>query len=74
MLMLSRSNVLKGARIVLSGLIPLGQDPMRYVNSLNRISKAFVDVLILIMYPRSDIVTQATGFGATIQTKYVILL
>jgi hypothetical protein len=41
LLTLRRAKVLKGTSIVLSGLIPLGQDPMKYVILLKGFSNDY---------------------------------
>jgi len=74
----SRAKVLEGTTIVLSGIIPLGADFMRYLNS--NLSQYEHDVLlgdeiywleVTTNMPRyrSEIALQAQSFGADLQTK-----
>jgi hypothetical protein len=77
--MASRAKVLQGTTVVLSGLIPLNADFMRYLNNIPTTQFTHNIYLKAVMskyeskrnlpFYRSEIALQALSFGADVQTK-----
>lgn len=78
MLTLHRANSLRGTSIVLSGLVPLGVDVLRYLRTfIKRYRKDLFLAYDVIKWKymakqlqrRSEIAIQSMSFGAQIHTK-----
>lgn len=75
---MQRANSLRGTSIVLSGLVPLGVDVLRYLRTFIKRFEEDLDLpCVVVKYKymakqlrrRSEIAIQSMSFGAQIHTK-----